>query len=250
MPPVPTAGNPFLLQRGNCIAFIGINPRWHDNDDSEADRDCKRIRECIDDFPKQEDRYHNLRAGYFDEDSKIYYWRYFTRPGRFIGEKLLGKTRNEREGPTSFAKRIFRSYVFKADFLPWFSRNTAKIDTARVASSKDDALVEHHNLLKMFLLALEPRWIQCNGLQMEKVAEEIFNLDGSFEKLSIGSGKKILCGWGKIVSPINSRPALKVPILMHGFTTSQRGIQSDSEQRLAARKFQEWVGDASRFGFS
>jgi hypothetical protein len=249
MPPVPTAGNPYALRSGKCIALIGLNPRWHDNTDTAAYRDCVDIRDCVDALRDgdiaQADRYHDLRKVYFDDDSVIYYGTYFTRLGRLIGEKQLHLDIAPKLDRAKFAKQIFRDYIFKADFVPWFSTNTGAIDWNKVADSRDDALVEYHRLLMSFLIALKPCWIQCNGKGARKVAENLFRTALQERSVQLESGKDFRFFYGTAQTD-----GLKgTPILMHSFGR----FQGPDHFAALASYTDEWVsslllGRGSRFG--
>jgi hypothetical protein len=182
-----------------------------------AYRDCLDIRDCVNALRNgdiaQADKYHDLRKGYFDDESRIYYGTYFTRLGRLIGEKQLHIDIAPKLDRAKFAKRIFRDYVFKADFMPWFSTGTGGIDWDKVADSRDDALVEYHRLLTSFLIALKPCWIQCNGKGARKVAERLFRTTLQERSVPLENGKEFRFFHGTAQTDGLSG----TPILMHSF---------------------------------
>jgi hypothetical protein len=238
MPPVPTTGNPFALRSGKCIALIGLNPRWHVKE-SPALQDCRDIRDCVnalrDGDIAQADHYHDLRSVYFDDDSGIYYGTYFTRLGCLIGGKQLHLDIAPKLDRAKFAKRIFRDYILKADFMPWFSTGTGGIDWNKVADSRDDAVTEYHSLLTSFLIALKPCWIQCNGTSSRKVAEKLFQTPLHETSVQLESGKNFRFFQGTAQNDGLSG----TPILIHTFGR----FQGSQHFAALASYTDEWVSD-------
>src|SRR5262249_32405210 len=48
MPPLPYTGDPFRLPPGDCIAFIGLNPRWLGWEDNWAQREYIPYKKLVD----------------------------------------------------------------------------------------------------------------------------------------------------------------------------------------------------------
>ncbi|WP_407174446.1 hypothetical protein [Bradyrhizobium sp. STM 3562] len=230
MPPFAYSGNPFALRRKQCIALFGLNPRWLGPEDKWAEREYWPVKRAVDAFRSGQEagfhEYRRIRAGYFDDDSTIYYGKYFTRLGNLIGKHLFGYHRST-PGNT-FARSVFRQSIFKTDFLPWFSNNTSDISWGKVASSssQDQALQSYYELISSFLTALEPRWIQCNGKESRQLAELLFEARFSEESVHGASGKRYIFFVGETTRPIG------IPIISHSFG---RFNGEDSFSAIAAR---------------
>jgi len=245
MPPIPFTGSPFTLRPGNCIALIGLNPRWNGWASKHAPIEYLPLKRSTDVIRTghlgEIENYIGLRASYFKDDSVMYYGRYFNRLGNRINGawRLLADTDFLRAND---ARRLFQRYIFKTDVIPYFSNNTSYIDTRRLADAQktDAALVKYQSMTFGLLSYLKPRWIQVNGLQMEQFIRSF--LDIQFTEIKLAASGRILCGW---VDLKNGSSA--IPVLVHGFVGSRGGPQSDLSFGEVARSFEEFVGEPSRF---
>lgn len=256
MPPTLFCGDPFALRPGHSIAVIGINPRWRGWNDPKgwATREYLPIKTCVDLFRagdwRQLDNFIRLRGSYFLDDSKIYYGPYFTKLGGLIGSTFFPSL-GPKNNPRQFAKEIFRRLIFKADFLPWFSTDAASIDISKIERCKDEAIYAYCSLLSNFLLAMRPRWIQCNGFQCKDLIEAgvgSLKLERPFDEIRIPNGKRVFCGYLRDDSK-QSQISSGIPLFMHGFTNSPSGLQTLVEFRQAAEAFREWVNNKELFEF-
>ena len=166
VPPLPFAGDPFALEPGNCIALLGINPKWKEpKEDVETKHDLnrQRLKSCIDLFcrgdDKQFDEFLTLRASEFTEGP--YYGQYYTKLGNHLfREWFQGKVSTVKEGRAA-AKEVFRRYVLKTDLLPWFSENTKKIDAKKLASADDPALIAYCEILYLACTRFRRHRVRC-----------------------------------------------------------------------------------------
>jgi virulence-associated protein VapD len=241
MPPLPFTGNPFALSSANCIALVGLNPKWGDREDKFA-ANRRDLKTCIDSFIAGDeeafDRFLRLLASEFEEGGP-YYGKYYTRLGNHLArEWFQGKVSNNQEGPAT-VREVFRRYVLKTDRLPWFSKTTNNIDAKKAGSSKDEALLAYYELLSFLFSAFKPKWIQFNGAQMPKVIEAITDTD--LTRIEIADRTYIWVG--------RSRKLSGTPVLVHGFVNSQGGPQSPEQFKRVAQAFRNWVKDDSCFGF-
>jgi hypothetical protein len=239
MPPLPFAGDPFSLQRGNCIAVVGINPKWHgwESKFSPVNREQKTY---IDSFIAGDEEAFNKflssRASEFEEGP--YYGNYYTKLGNHLfREWFQGKVSSRQEGPEA-AKEVFRRYVLKTDLLPWFSENTNKIDAEKLRSSQDCALLAYYEILRLLFSGLRPKWIQFNGSQMLDLIEAA--TETGLKRIQINERMYIRVGRSK---------KFETPILVHGFVNSQGGPQSAQQFKLVAQAFRDWVGNNTCFEF-
>jgi hypothetical protein len=242
LPPIPYTGNPFLLTPGNCIAVLGINPKALDDKKDNADREFGPLIACVQSLRSGDQgalsRYLALRAGYFDDDSEIFYKPYFTKLGGHLAREWFGHSEIEPSAKAAIAKRIFRQYVFKADILPWFSANTAQVDPVRLANVRgsNDALHAYYELLSLFLVALKPRWIQINGLQMNELVRSFLNI-GDLETIQVDVKHRIMFGNARVFPPLGT--SVLIPVLIHGFTNSPSGPQTAKAFNSVASAFRE-----------
>lgn len=190
MPPVPFAGDPFSAKNAACITFFGLNPRWRAEDKWRQQVEYQPLRSCIDRLRSGEvgafKEFCDLRSSYFSDTNDFYYGQYFTRVGRLIGEAMCNE--HCQPDPNRFARAIFRSRVLKADLLPWFSNDTARIDWAKVAKSSDGALHEYQSFLIDLLRAIRPRWLQFNGIQAKPLIEAVFGAELTEQKVPTATG--------------------------------------------------------------
>jgi hypothetical protein len=236
MPPIPFAGNPFALRRGNCIAVFGINPKWGGWDANRC-----ALRDCIDSFRRGDEESFNeflkLRASEFEGGS--YYGRYYTKLGNHLfREWFQGKISTMQEGQDA-AKEVFRNYVLKADLLPWFSENTNKINAKAMGSSNDPALLAYHEIISLLFCGLKPRWIQFNGLQMLDLIEAI--TEAKLKRIKICERMYIWVG--------QSNKLIDTPILVHGFVNSIGGPQTEKQFKKVTQAFCKWIGNDAFFDF-
>jgi hypothetical protein len=244
MAPVPFAGNPFALDPGNCIAVLGINPKWKDpQKDAESEHDLNRqkLKSCVDSFcagdDKQFDEFLAARASDFSGGS--YYGPYFTKLGNHLfREWFHGKVSAVKEGQPA-AKEVFRRYVLKTDLLPWFSVGTAKIGAKKLASSNDPALMAYYETLDVLFHALKPKWIQFNGSSMRDTIEVIVQTD--LLRIETDDGKYIWVG--------RSKKMLDTPVLVHEFTNRAGGPQTPKQFHSVAQAFRSWIKDDEYFEF-
>ena len=166
-PPVPITGDVRRLKRGDCIAFIGLNPRLIDEYDGDKHKEFLELNAIVDrliagdEFAMQ--KYLAARATYFAGDG--YRQQYYDRPGKLIARAIA---------PQGSPREVFRNLVFVADLLPWFSYSTKNIDWRKVAECSHPALAEHRTMLRIFLEALEPAWVQINGNESRLAVEALF----------------------------------------------------------------------------
>jgi hypothetical protein len=244
MPPLPFAGNPFALKPGNCIAVLGINPKWSDpikEKETDHDRIRQDLKKCVELFCKgddtQFDEFLRLRASEFSGGP--YYGNYYTRLGNHLfWEWFQGKVSAAKKGQAA-AKEVFLRYVLKSDLLPWFSVNTDNIDSEKVRRSQNPALLLHFEILSLFIQKLKPRWLQFNGSQMRHTVEVITETD--LKPIKTNDGMSIWVGrWGKLSN---------TPIFVHGFVNSARGPQTANQFHAVAQAFRDELKDDSYFEF-
>lgn len=242
MPPVPYTGNPFSLNSGHCIAFLGLNPRWLGWNNPWANIEYYEYKRIVDAFRMGESNLDALlahRAVYFNDGIRYYYGRYFTSAGRFIGEHMLEIDRKEQKA-SDFSRNVFNKYVFKTDLIPWFSNNTRGIDWHKAANSNIDALIQYRELLLKFIDSLQPRWIQCNGLEARPLIEETFEATLHEHRHKVGDRTfRFFTGAYERVQPA-------VPILVHGFISRSLGREA---RRIIARDFRG-IRNAAKFNKS
>lgn len=258
--PIPYSSDPFSLQAGNCIVVLGLNPKLpqkmcsagsrteHGAELSRLSRYVEEIRNNID---SSLEVYIQDRKSYFAHDNKEYYGRYFTKLGNLIGRNFLDNVVSlDNTGPF-VARTVFDKYVFKADVLPWFSTNTNGLDVRKLvqcinSSEVDTPLNSYYEFLRFVIVALKPKWIQCNGLQMWEATKCALDVVESFDsKPTQRSGPRWLKGYARV----RSRDDISVyecPIFAHRF--SNRLPYRDFE--VVASEFRNFVGSDSALFFS
>lgn len=250
MSPLPFAGHPFdPALRGRCIALLGINPKWLGWDHPvHGPKEYRPLRDYINTLRDDKtalDGFLRFRARYFTRENDFYYGRYYTKLGGLIGNRWFGDLIKLYSDPKSRAISVFRTHVFKADILPWFSMDTAGIDARRLPSD-DDALSDYKLVLRAFLRLVRPRWIQFNGLQALPLIEGVLATTLRPHTVLIGGGHMTCClGWCSNPE-ITDKP---LPVLVHGFTNSAAGPQSQDKFNAIADAFERWVDDPRRFDF-
>lgn len=222
LPPVLFTGNPFTLTPGACVAFIGLNPAWREND-AKRKIEYDLLKASVRD--RDYDSYLRCRTSYFDDDNTYYYGRYFTWPGRFIGEHLLRET----FAPPSnrYSRMIYRKWIFNTDILPWFSKDVAHIDWNKVCEADDVAIREWHQLLQAFLVALRPRWLQFNGNDIGslRVIEKFLGQSlGEPRKTTGKRAYKYYIGQTTKFGP-------SLPVLVHPFAS--RALTTETAKQIA-----------------
>jgi hypothetical protein len=245
VPPLPFAGDPFALEPANCIAVLGINPKWKEpEDDIETKHDLNRrqLKSCIDLFckgdDKQFDEFLRLRAGEFTGGP--YYGPYYTKLGNHLfREWFQGKVSAVQEGQSA-AKEVYRRYVLKTDLLPWFSEDTGKIDAKRLASSNDPALLAHYEILHLLFRSIKPKWIQFNGSEMRDKIAVITKTD--LMPIKIDDDKCIWVG--------RSEKFFNTPVLIHVFTNRAGGPQAAKQFHSVAQAFRTRIKDDTDFEFN
>lgn len=235
LPPVLFTGNPFKLTPGECVALIGINPRYQKPGQKKSGGriEYPQLVGCVDRLRKGDvsllDEYIDHRASFFDINSQMYYGKYFTGLGKLLS-RHLGIGQSEAE-----PRSLFRKHVFKADALPWFSEDADAIDFDKLASCRDECWIEYYSFLTKMLGHLRPRWIQCNGKSSGKVLSAILGI--SLDTLSFtvdGKRQSIQVGWAAIAGTVPT------PILVHTFLSSVR-VNHDGYGLRMAKIWREWL---------
>jgi len=241
MPPVPFAGNPFALESGNCIAIFGINPMWGGFDGKHG-KNRLRHKHAID--QKRYSDFLAMRAEEFYENGPdgSYYGRYYTPLGKHLHREWFSRYANNKELDVKAAKEVFRRFVFKSDFLPWFSSKTDEIVAKNLLTYRIEAVQAHQELLSMFIDWLRPHWIQFNGSQMLGAISLV--TEAELLPISIGTTRKPM-----YIRVGRSKRFSDTPVLVHGFVNSQGGPQTAEEFHRAAEAFEAWVGDDTVFAF-
>jgi hypothetical protein len=206
-PPTIFSGNPFELKVADCIAFIGINPRFQEDRWSKVE--YPEIDRCVSAIQLQKTRaleeFLSIRGEYFKPDSQFYYRPYFERIGKLLSSMWF------KAAPS--ARAVFKNYIFKSDCLPWLSTDATLLDFGKLTELENPAVVLHQRLLRNFILQLRPRWIQINGVGARDYVSKTFD---------VALHERIICD-GKITyyhgysNISNSSHSLRCPLFAHPF---------------------------------
>ncbi len=248
MVPVPYTGNPFGVPREGGIALIGINPRWPKGGwaSHHGINEHMPLRNCVERYrngdPEAAAEFLDLRHGYFNDDSRLYYAPYFSKLGNRLREQWF---------PQLGMRQVFRERIIKADILPYFSNDADSIDTRRLLSANDDdpALVSYRRALASILADRRPRWIQCNGFASGATLENLFGVAPFTERIVIDErGRKFRLRVGRVRIGDSSRSS-EYRVLIHGFTNSSSGPQDTTAWRAIANDWLKWHEDRSLVTF-
>lgn len=200
-PPSILTGNPFALSPGECVAVIGLNPKWQPTMDISDEIRAARQEHSSGNFSAYEAR----RARYFAAVSPEYYGRYFTKLGRRIGESIFGEHAPD-------ARELFRTRAFKFDLLPWFSVDTGKIDADRI-SEDVDPLRAWRRVIEAALSHLRPTMIVLNGCGMRSLTEWLLRTELRSFEYPLKSGSRTVAYFGHLKNgtPILAHAQLNAP---------------------------------------
>jgi hypothetical protein len=163
-PPSIITGDPFALNRSNCVLVLGINPGWPD---AEMQRiDCVPAREA---WELGFDAYKIHRQHYFQEvpgelggtrnADPRYNRHHFSRLGNTLARALRVAEDDWDAGPN--ARRFFREYAAILDLIPYWSRDTHNLNLA--AAVQQDCVRQWHVVVSAFIREKRPRLIIVNN---------------------------------------------------------------------------------------
>lgn len=175
---------------------------WHAGARAEADRTAAKL-----EGGRIQD-YESRRAGYFDDASPEYNWRYFSRLGNRIRNAGLGVAAGS-------PRAVFRDHVFKLDLLPWWSVDVDRIQASNLRS-QIEPIGAWKKVVHAFVQELRPRLLLVNGSGWNRFAADL--LEAPLCEFRYAGGRRAWCGvaFGTI------------PVLVHGQVGQIWGPQSDA----------------------
>jgi len=169
MPPIPFTGNLELMERGNCVCLLGINPLWpasgkmaHELELKPAMRLIQRLR---DGDHTAFGQYLATRLSYFS--SEIANWGHFDKVGSGYSEHFF-------EGVDK--RTVWKNHAFAMDVVPYFSRDATSLDRKRIVEqvSTDPSLNHHQDILASIIAETQPLILHLNGSHAIQVVENLY----------------------------------------------------------------------------
>ena len=190
VPPNPFVGDPSSLERGNCIAIMGINPA--------LDREMKPRfvkneilipLSCKEDFLISRDiisfnRWIKKIRNYYFSDA--YNGKYFTTIGKKLGATwFIDQATSDPD--LEMAKTILHNNTVKFDSIPYYSINADSLSSEKVAEhmETDPALKCHIRCIEALIEETRPKKLLVNGINVAgAVAREHFIAKETLEQRS------------------------------------------------------------------
>nr|AIF25382.1 hypothetical protein [uncultured marine group II/III euryarchaeote SAT1000_50_G04] len=226
VPPIPFTGDPWKKKKGDCVLFIGINPKFQTKVPPMNHPEFGPAISMINRFHRGDEnsfvQYIDSRKNYFSSDEK--YGTHFTAP-----EKGFRDNWYSVENP-------WDCHVQSMDCLPWFSIDAKTIDIDRVADwyLENSAMIQYHEIIMNVIDLIEPNWIHLNGKMPQTVFESNF-AEHHFEKLEgINPQKGIRVGHCEIGN-------WELPVLSHNFAGWPMAPNGAADWRLMAKLWDNWL---------
>ena len=240
VPPHTFVGNLNEMEPGNCILLMGINPKYN------QDKNFQRVNidlptRCLAAYRRSgqstalED-WCDFQMNYFlrEERNK----RHFSKFGKWLGPNWFPKTYFGSNEDSRIDKTL-HNHVVEVDAVQYFSHKTSiNSDLLATIAKSDPALKANAELLSWIARKIRPRWIQVNGKSNWDLIMRLF-ADGEFTCLNHGTGLGTEIKVGYVILG-----GIRLPVLMHKFFGSMRGVNSLAERDMVRDAWNEWFDSA------
>lgn len=230
IPPIPFTGDPWRKEEGDCMIFIGINPRFQSTEDTRQHPEFGPAITSIEMLRKGDegafDSYLGQRKDYFRSGMK--YGRHFSFP-----EKMFRKHWYPVENP-------WDRHVQSLDCVPWFSTNAKGFDNEKICREygRSDPFMSYQSVLEAVVELIRPTMIQLNGKTTRMVFEHNF-ADAPFSPLgSLESRKGVHSGFCEIGGH-------RIPSLSHNFSGYQSGPNGGKDWGQMISDWEDWLEGAN-----
>jgi hypothetical protein len=228
MPPIPFTGNIDVIEKGNCVCLIGINPLWAASERSHID-EYQPAMELIEKFHVGDELafqdYINSRLNYFKAD----YARFGHYDKPTMGYPLLFF-------PDETTRSVWNNHAFAMDIVPYFSRNAGKLDRRRIIqeANSDPAILSHHAMIEDIIREVKPSVIHLNGSHAIEVFEKLGWTEEPLERLGeLGRKYGLRAGFSTIGD-------MKIKILAHNQFGFGRSLPTKKHWPDIVTAWNEW----------
>ena len=225
IPPIPFTGDPWRKEEGNCMIFIGINPRFQSSEDTRSHPEFGPAIESIERLHRGEgsgfNDYLEQRKNYFL--SGIKYGKHFSFPEKKFREHWYA------------VNNPWDRHVQSLDCIPWFSTNAKDFDNERICQEygKSEAFLSYQRVLEEVVNLIKPKMIQLNGMTTRMVFEHNFS-EGPYVPMEVLNSKKgVHIGY----STIGHR---RIPTLSHNFSGYQSGPNGNKDWDKMISSWNDW----------
>jgi hypothetical protein len=238
VPPHTFVGDIEGVKPGDCVLFMGINPKLN------FDEDFRRVNielpsRCLSEFRRTGDRsalddWMAFQRGYFlrEERNK----RHFNKIGKWLGPRWFPGTWAEFEEKEAI-QMVLHRHLVEVDAVQYFSHKAA-IDTNLLARliQTDPALAANMRMIEWLIAKIQPKWIQVNGKSNWEMMECLYG-EGKMKLLNSGEkpGTEIKVGYLRFGE-------MRIPVLMHKFLGSISGVNSNADKELVWTMWSDWLG--------
>jgi hypothetical protein len=239
VPPNPFVGDPGSLERGNCIAIMGINPAL---DRKMKPRFVKNEilipMSCKEDFLASRDiisfnRWIRKIRNYYFSDA--YNGGYFTTIGKKLGATWF-IDRATSDPDLEMAKKILHNNTIKFDSIPYYSIEAKALSSNKVAEQMDidPALKCHVRCIEALVEEIQPQRLLVNGINVAgEVARNCFIDEETLEEMRVrvkSRNARFEVGWSIIGR--HKMPTLVVPFMKYMSMDTWKSISSEFENWL------------------
>ncbi|MBN16894.1 MAG: hypothetical protein CMB37_01875 [Euryarchaeota archaeon] len=227
IPPIPFTGNPWNKENGNCMLFIGINPRYQSSDNVKSHHEFGPAIESIERFHNGDDSgfndYLNQRKNYFLQEG-MKYGKHFTFP-----EKKLREHMYPVENP-------WDCHIQSLDCIPWFSVDAKTFDHEEVcnAYNNSEMFLSYRRIIEEIVKLIRPNMIQLNGGMTRKVFESSYSKNSFSPMKEMNPKKGIHVGWCEIGGH-------EIPTLSHNFSGYPNAPNGNKDWDEMIANWKKWI---------